>query len=190
MSIEQPRCRVPTSGMSVSPIVEHSVSAGHQSPTIEKTLPTSSHVSPVVEQVKVCGSRSPEVELPCVSPSSVPSEVLSDDGVVVLDEGRVAEDVEVVPLADEVCASGDEEDCAVDQQMNVLDDMECVSIPPIGKSGNRDKLVLQTKEDKSLVTWRKLGDASEKGFKWKNELLYLTVPDNVFQAVDVYCVTP
>ena len=48
MSIEQPRCRVPTSGMSVSPVVERSVSAGHQSPTMEKTLPTSSHVSPVV----------------------------------------------------------------------------------------------------------------------------------------------
>ena len=120
-----------------------------------------------------------------MSPSSVLSEVLSDDGVVVLDEGRVAEDVEVVHLADEVCASGDEEDYVVDQKMSVLDDVECVSIPPIGKGGNRDKLVLQTKEDKSLVTWRKLGGASEKVFKWKNELLYLTVPDNVFQTVDV-----
>ena len=45
--------------------------------------------------------------------------------------------------------------------------------------------VKETREDKSLEAWRKLADVKAKGFKWKRNLLFHTVTDNVLQSVYV-----
>ena len=60
-----------------------------------------------------------------------------------------------------------------------------MALPPLETGGDRVLLVEETRRDKSLKIWRKLAEKNEKGFKMKDGLLFLTVTDNVFQAVDV-----
>ena len=49
-------------------------------------------------------------------------------------------------------------------------------------SGNRAALVLETRSDPSLESWRKLAEKKEKGFCWENSLLYKTVTTHVFEV--------
>ena len=107
------------------------------------------------------------------------SEVTGDDVNVSVEEVSVEESE--LPLADEQDASVD------NQERNVvvgLDDGS-VELPPLLTGGNREELVTETREDKSLEAWRKLADVKAKGFKWKRNLLFHAVTDNVLQSVDV-----
>ena len=63
------------------------------------------------------------------------------------------------------------------------DDM--IELPPLGEEAERECLVAETKSDKSLTLWRKLGSEGKKGFVWKDNLLYVTQCDSVFQPVQV-----
>ena len=61
---------------------------------------------------------------------------------------------------------------------------DMIELPPLGEGADRECLVAETKSDKSLTLWRKLGKG-KKGFTWKDNLLYVTQCDSVFQAVQV-----
>ena len=78
----------------------------------------------------------------------------------------------------------EKEDVLMEQDGGCTAD-QCVELPPLEKGGDRELLIEETRKDKSLEIWRKLAEKNEKGFKLKNGLLFLTVTDSVFQAIEV-----
>ena len=115
---------------------------------------------------------------PAVTPLPGGCDVLYEPGAVGVHE---------VPVLSEDEEEGVEHD---DVELDGLDDglLDLETIPsepqldiPIVKQGggDRDVLIGQTKEDPSLLAWRKLADKGEGGFVWVNGLLHQEVLDHV-----------
>ena len=59
---------------------------------------------------------------------------------------------------------------------------ECMDLPPVKHGRSREELVKASKEDKSLVTWKKLADREEKGYSWEKGLLMQTITNHLFES--------
>ena len=55
---------------------------------------------------------------------------------------------------------------------------------PLESGSAPEKLCSEAKLDKCLAEWRGLADEGLKGFKWKDDLMFLSVIDPTFQAVE------
>ena len=66
----------------------------------------------------------------------------------------------------------------------VVEEEDSVCLPSLESGSAREKLCSESKLDKSLAVWRGLANEGLKGFKWKDGLMYLTVMDPTFQAVE------
>ena len=69
-------------------------------------------------------------------------------------------------------------------QQEFVDDPE-LCIPPIEEGGDRERLLDETMSDKSLTPWRVLVDRKEKGFRWKDGLLFAHGQDGTFQDCEL-----
>ncbi len=70
-------------------------------------------------------------------------------------------------------------------QLNPRQEEDTLGLPPLESGSERELLREETRSDASLATWRNLADAKSKGFKWRDGLVFLTVTDPTFQAVEV-----
>ena len=59
---------------------------------------------------------------------------------------------------------------------------KCQELPPVEEGEEPSELIKETKADVTLASWRKLAEKAEKGFKWKNDLLFHTVFDQAQQV--------
>ena len=66
----------------------------------------------------------------------------------------------------------------------IVEEEDSVCLPPLESGSAREKLCSESKLDKSLAVWRGLANEGLKGFKWKDDLMFLTVMDPTFQAVE------
>ena len=69
--------------------------------------------------------------------------------------------------------------------MKEKDKVVGLEIPCVEKGSEKEKLILDTREDKSLHVWRRMADKGEKGFSWKDGLLFKSRCDFMGQVVDV-----
>ena len=90
----------------------------------------------------------------------------------------LADDSEPVPVPLQPEATWD-----VDSKP-IVEEEDSVCLPPLESGSDREKLCSESKLDKSLAVWRGLADEGLKGFKWKDSLMFLTVMDPTFQAVE------
>ena len=108
---------------------------------------------------------------------------VDDAEVVELGEESEADELS---LADEVISSDDTQERYWQLAEDVVvAEKEIAKMVPVQKGGNRDIFVSETANDVTLSVWKILADNDQKGFYWRDGLLFLTMSDPTFQPSDV-----
>ena len=97
--------------------------------------------------------------------------------------GQEEEFEKILGLGEDSSVEGEEEVYQLREESR--EEPELV-IPPV-RAGNssRAELVIETKSDPTLEKWRSLAEKGEKGFVWKDGLLYKLVTTHVLEAVHI-----
>ena len=98
--------------------------------------------------------------------------------------GRQEEDV-VMTLGLELDSSDEGEEVFELRKESREEPDLVVPLVKAGKGTSRAALIADTKSDPSLKNWRELAEKGEKGFLWKEGLLYQTVTTHVLEVVQL-----